>query len=50
MLARLKPITLLGIEARAVDIEVDISPAAMHDASMPPSERSRWQPPGCTTC
>lgn len=29
MLARLKTFTLLGIEAMAVDVEVDISPAAM---------------------
>src|SRR6056297_402764 len=29
MLARLKTFTLLGIEALAVDVEVDISPAAM---------------------
>jgi len=29
MLARLKTFTLLGIEAKAVDVEVDISPAAM---------------------
>ena len=29
MLARLKTFTLLGIEAMPVDVEVDISPAAM---------------------
>ncbi|WP_413433136.1 YifB family Mg chelatase-like AAA ATPase [Crateriforma spongiae] len=29
MLARLKTLTLLGIEAKPVDVEVDISPAAM---------------------
>lgn len=29
MLARLKTFTLLGIEAKPVDVEVDLSPAAM---------------------